>query len=295
MMRETISAKQFDEERALYNLTGADVTDCVFAGPADGESVLKEARDVNVLNCSFSLRYPLWYVKKFTMQNGTMDELTRAAIWYAEDGEITDSILGGIKAVRECKNISLKGCRVNSPEFGWKSQGIRLEDTEITSEYLFFDSKDVSLKNVKMKGKYSFQYMENLEIADCEFDTKDAFWHSKNVTVRDSVIKGEYLGWFSEGLTLVNCKIIGTQPLCYCKDLKLVNCTMEETDLSFEYSDVEADIHGDVISIKNPKSGVIVVDSVGELVWDDPVMECNGKVVIRNKSKVPVNDMGLCC
>ena len=294
-MRETISAKQFDEERALYNLTGADVTDCVFAGPADGESVLKEARDVNVLNCSFSLRYPLWHVKKFTMQKGTMDELTRAAIWYAEDGEITDSILGGIKAVRECKNISLKGCKVDSPEFGWKSQGIRLEDTEITSEYLLFDSKDVSLKNVKMKGKYSFQYMENLEIADCEFDTKDAFWHSKNVTVKDSVIKGEYLGWFSEGLTLVNCKIIGTQPLCYCKDLKLVNCTMEETDLSFEYSDVDADIRGDVISIKNPKSGVIVVDSVGELVWDAPVMECTGKVVLRNEGKVPVNDMGLCC
>lgn len=293
-MRETISAKQFDEERALYNLTGADVNDCVFAGPADGESVLKEARDVNVNNCSFSLRYPLWHVRKFTMHGTSMDELTRAAIWYAEDGEIADSTLGGVKAVRECRNISLKGCRVDSLEFGWKSQGIHLEDTEITSEYLLFDSRDVSLKNVKMKGKYSFQYMQNLEIADSEFDTKDAFWHSKNVTVRNSVIKGEYLGWFSEGLTLINCKIIGTQPLCYCKDLKLVNCTMEEADLSFEYSDVEADICGDVISIKNPKSGVIVVDSVGDLVWDDPVMECNGKVVIRNESKVPENDMGIC-
>lgn len=293
-MRETISAKQFDEERALYNLTGADVNDCIFAGPADGESVLKEARDVNLHHCSFSLRYPLWHVKKFTMQGASMDELTRAAIWYAEDGDITDSTLGGIKAVRECKNISLKGCKVDSPEFGWKSQGIHMEDTEITSEYLLFDSRDVSLKNVKMKGKYSFQYMQNLEITDCEFDTKDAFWHSKNVTVRNSVIKGEYLGWFSEGLTLINCKIIGTQPLCYCKGLKLVHCTMEEADLSFEYSDVEADISGDVISIKNPKSGVIVVDSVGELVWDDPVMECNGKVVIRNDSKVSGNDMGVC-
>ena len=282
-MRETVSEKQFDEERALYNLTGADVTDCVFAGPADGESVLKEARDIAVKNCSFSLRYPLWHVKKFTMQESTMDELTRAAIWYAEDGVITDSVLDGIKAVRECKNISLKGCKIDSLEFGWKSQGIRLEDIEISSEYLFFDSRDVYLKDVKMKGKYSFQYMENLEIENCEFDTKDAFWHSKNVTVKDSVIKGEYLGWFSEGLTLINCKIIGTQPLCYCDDLKLINCTMEETDLSFEYSDVEADIRGDVISIKNPKSGVIVVDSVGETIWDDPVMECTGKIVLRSE------------
>lgn len=283
MMRETISEKQFDEERALYNLTGADVTDCVFAGPADGESALKEARDIAVQNCRFSLRYPLWHVKKFTMQGSTMDELTRAAIWYAEDGVITDSILDGIKAVRECKNISLKDCKIDSLEFGWKSQGICLEDIEITSEYLFFDSRDVYLKDVKMKGKYSFQYMENLEIENCEFDTKDAFWHSKNVTVKDSLIKGEYLGWFSEGLTLINCKIIGTQPLCYCNDLKLINCTMEETDLSFEYSDVEADIRGDVISIKNPKSGVITVDSVGEMIWDDPVMECTGKIVLRNE------------
>lgn len=280
-MRQTIQAKQFDEERALYNLKNADVTDCIFAGPADGESVLKESRDVNVQNCSFSLRYPLWHVKKFTMEKSAMDELTRAAIWYAEDGIITDSVLNGIKAVRECKDITLKGCTVNSQEFGWKSEGIHLENVEIVSEYLLLDSKDVSLSNVKMKGKYSFQYIKNLVIEDSVLDTKDAFWHSQNVTVRNSVVKGEYLGWFSKGLTLINCQISGTQPLCYCEDLKLIGCTMEGTDLSFEYSDVEADIKGEVLSIKNPKSGIIVVDGVGEVIWDDPVMECTGKVQIR--------------
>lgn len=160
-----------------------------------------------------------------------------------------------------------------------------MEDTEITSEYLFMDSRDVRLRNVKMKGKYSFQYMENLEITDSELDTKDAFWHSKNVTVRNSIVKGEYLGWFSEGLTLIHCKIIGTQPLCYCKNLKLVDCTMEHTDLAFEYSEVEADIEGHVDSIKNPKSGKIVVDSVGEIVQEDAVMECVGEIVIREQKK----------
>jgi hypothetical protein len=58
---------------------------------------------------------------------------------------------------------------------------------------------------------------------------------------------------------------------------------MEETDLAFEYSDVEADIKGDVLSIKNPKSGTITVDSVGEIIHDNPVMECSGNVVIRRK------------
>ena len=97
-MRQIIRAKQFDEERALYNLKNADVVDCVFAGPADGESALKESRDVNVQNCSFSLRYPLWHVEKFKLDKSVMDELTRAAIWYAKDGMITDSTLNGIKA-----------------------------------------------------------------------------------------------------------------------------------------------------------------------------------------------------
>lgn len=284
IMRETITGKQFDEERALYHLQHADVENCVFAGPADGESVLKESRDVSLRDCRFSLRYPLWHVKGFTMAHSEMDEKTRAAIWYAEDGSITESRLGGIKAVRECARIQVERCRIESQEFGWKSREITLEDSEIISEYLFLDSRDVKLKGVKMQGKYSFQYMENLEIDHCNLDTKDAFWHSKNVTVRDSIVKGEYLGWFSDGLTLVNCKIIGTQPLCYCKNLKLVNCTMKDTDLSFEYSDVEADIHGHVISIKNPKSGVITADSVGEIIREDPVMERTGEIIIRGES-----------
>ncbi len=207
-MKNTITGKQFDEERALYNLTDSDVVNCIFAGPADGESVLKESRNVNIRNCQFSLRYPLWHVKKFEMSDSSMDELTRAAIWYADDGVITNCTLGGIKAVRECNNISLSDCKIISQEFGWKSKKITLTDTEITSEYLFLDSQDVTLKNVKMKGKYSFQYMENLTIEDCELDTKDAFWHSKNVTVKNCIVKGEYLAWFSDGVTLINCKII---------------------------------------------------------------------------------------
>ncbi len=281
-MRTVIENRQFDEERALYYSQGCDIRNCTFAGPADGESVLKESRDITLFNCSFSLRYPLWHVRGFSMNRINMDEDTRAAIWYAENGVIKDCTLNGIKVIRECHQITLEACRIVSPEFGWKSSDIIMRDTEIESEYIFMDSRNVSLDNVTMKGKYSFQYMENLQITNCILDTKDAFWHSKNVTVRDSVVKGEYLAWFSEGLTLINCKIIGTQPLCYCKNLKLVNCTMEDTDLSFEYSDVDADIIGNVISIKNPRSGRIVADSVGEVIRENPVMECHGEVIVRS-------------
>lgn len=281
-MRKTIAGRQFDEERALYNLQHADVTDCVFAGPADGESVLKESRDINVHNCKFSLRYPLWHVEGFTLDASDMDGLTRAAIWYSRGGKITDSRLHGIKAVRECSDIDIKNSEIQSEEFGWKSSAVTLRDSDIVSEYLFFDSRDIKLDNVRMKGKYSFQYVDGLEINGSDLDTKDAFWHSKNVTVRDSVVKGEYLGWFSEGLTLINCRISGTQPLCYCKDLRLIGCTMEGCDLSFEYSDVEAEVLGHIDSVKNPRSGRIVADSVGEVITEAPVMECRGEVTVRS-------------
>ena len=280
-MENIIENKVFDEERALYNLKDTEVKNCIFAGEQDGESVLKETRNINVINCKFSLRYPLWHAKKYELINSTFDENTRAPIWYSDDGLIDKCDLRGIKLLRECNNTEIKNTNIVSPEFGWKCRGINVEDSKIISEYIFLDSKNVKLKNVEFQGKYSFQYMENLEIENCKLDTKDAFWHSKNVTVRDSIVKGEYLAWFSESLTLINCKIIGTQPLCYCKNLKLINCTMEDTDLAFEYSEVEADIKGNVLSIKNPKSGTIIVDSVGEIINQDSIMEVEGKVIIR--------------
>ena len=47
-MQTVIANKTFDEERSLYALQVAEVNGCTFAGPADGESVLKECRDVCV-------------------------------------------------------------------------------------------------------------------------------------------------------------------------------------------------------------------------------------------------------
>ncbi len=150
---------------------------------------------------------------------------------------------------------------------------------------MLFDSKNVKINNLEFSGKYSFQYMENLIIENSNLDTKDAFWHSKNVTVKNSIVKGEYLAWFSDGLTSINCKIVGTQPLCYCKNLKLINCEMIDTDLSFEYSEVTANIKGNILSIKNPKSGYIIADSVNEIINEGSIMENNCIIKVRKNHK----------
>lgn len=276
----------FDEERSLYNLKNTSVVNCTFAGKADGESVLKEGRNYEVIDCSFSLRYPMWHAKKFTLINSKMDDLTRAPLWYSENGSIENCKIDGIKCLRECKCVDITNSVINSPEFGWRCKKIYISNSKIDSMYFLFETNDVVINNLEMTGKYSFQYMKNLTIKNSNLDTKDAFWHSKNITVENSIVKGEYLGWFSENLTLINCKIIGTQPLCYCKNLKLINCKMVDCDLSFEYSDVEASVIGHIASVKNPKLGTIIADSVGEIIREDAVQKCNGKVIIREQSKI---------
>ena len=278
----TITNKPFDEERALYGAQDILVKDCVFDGPADGESAFKEGRDVTVDNCFFNLRYPFWHDMGLKIENSEMTELCRAALWYSENVEINDTKLHGIKALRECADVKMRGCDIISPEFGWSVRGIEMEDCTAESEYFMMRSDRLNFRDVRMKGKYSFQYISDSDFENCVFDTKDAFWHAKNITVRNSVVKGEYLAWYSENITFENCKIIGTQPLCYCKNLKLINCEMIDTDLSFERSDVEATLTVPIISIKNPMSGHIYVPGVGEIIMD--IENVHGEVIVGNET-----------
>jgi hypothetical protein len=49
----------------------------------------------------------------------------------------------------------------------------------------------------------------------------------------------------------------------------LEDCTTEECDLAFENSSVEATIKGDIVSVKNPISGFVKADRIGEIIWDE--------------------------
>lgn len=282
-MKTVISKKQFDEERALYGISNALVKQCRFEGPEDGESAFKECEDISVDDCYFDLRYPFWHVKNATMKNCEMTKNCRAALWYDECVKITQSKLYGIKAFRECCDIEMKDCDIISPEVFWKSHGIKIHSSQLQGEYPFFECSDVKIDDLNLTGKYSFQYVENMTIKNSNLDTKDAFWHSKNVTVIDSVVKGEYLGWYSKDLKFIRCKIIGTQPLCYCKGLVLEDCTMEETDLSFERSEVDAVIIGKIEGVKNPLRGRIVADEIGDLLIEEKYVNPEDTIIACKK------------
>ena len=276
---KTITNTRFDEERALYGAQNVLVRDCAFDGPTDGESAFKEGRDIQADHCFFNLRYPFWHNTGLKIENSEMTGLCRAALWYSGRVDIRETKLHGIKALRECRDVTMRGCDIVSPEFGWSVRNIDMEDCTAESEYFMLSSEHLAFRNVRMKGKYAFQYIEDAVFEHCVFDTKDAFWHARNVTVKNSVVKGEYLAWYCENVTFQNCKIIGTQPLCYCKNLKLIGCEMIGCDLAFERSEVDAAITTPVLSIKNPYAGTITVPAVGEIIRDDP--DAKGKIVIR--------------
>lgn len=276
-MKEYIN-QTFDEERALYGSYDIMVDHCRFDGPADGESALKESNNVRIRNSYFNLRYPFWHDTHLSIADSQMTENCRAALWYSEDIAIDGTELHGIKALRECADVTIRNSDIFSREFGWSVRNITMENTKAESEYFMMRSERLRFDHVSLKGKYSFQYIRDSEFTNCNFDTKDAFWHARNIIVRDSVIRGEYLAWYSENITFENCTIIGTQPLCYCRGLKLINCKMIDADLAFEKSEVEAELNAPICSIKNPRKGWIKVPATEEIIMDDPAAE--GKVVI---------------
>ena len=265
-----IENRSFDEERALYGSDGVKVYNCRFDGPADGESAFKECRGVGAEKSFFNLRYPFWHDDGLTVSDCELTENCRAALWYSKNIKINNTLLHGIKALRECADAEIADCDIISPEFGWYNSGIAMRNTTAAGEYFMMRSSKLDFENVELNGKYSFQYIEDSVFENCRFTTKDAFWHAKNVTVRNSTVKGEYLAWYCENVTFENCTIEGTQPLCYCKNLKLINCTMIACDLSFEKSEVEASLTAPIVSIKNPLKGKITAPLADEIILDGP-------------------------
>lgn len=275
-----VENKVFGSERSLYGIDDCHLINVEFSGEEDGESALKESKNVVIDNSRFCLRYPLWHANNIEINNSEMTDTCRAALWYSNGVKVNDSIFKGVKIFRECRDCSIVKSEINSTEQFWFCDNIKVDESKLSGEYAFFKSSNININNLDFKGKYSFQYVSNVVIKDSYLDTKDAFWEAENVTVINSVIKGEYLGWYSKNLKLINCKIIGTQPLCYCEDLVLENCEMIGADFSFEYSSVKATINGNIISVKNPKSGFIYADSIEEVILDEnllPGSNCNIK------------------
>ena len=266
---ELIKDQYFEGERPLYARRDGLRLENVTIGP--GESSLKEGANIEAVNCEFKGKYPFWECDGFTIRNCIFREGARAALWYTRGCKMFDTLIEAPKMFRRITDSYLENVKfTDAQETFWDCDRAILKNVEaVNANYIFMHTDNLEVENFKLQGNYSFQYSKNVVIRNSDLDTKDAFWESENVTVYDSRIQGEFLGWYAKNLRLVNCHIGGTQPLCYCENLILENCTFEpDADLAFEYSSVKATVKGPIVSVKNPRSGSIQADSIGEIILD---------------------------
>ena len=281
-MKKTIHDAVYGGERPLFASHGLRL-ERVTIEP--GESALKECSDIDAVGCEFRGKYPFWHTDGFRVSDCIFRDGARAALWYSRNLEMRDTLVEAPKMFREMSGLRLERVRIpDAQETLWHCTDVELHDVEVArADYLFMHSSHIRIENYKQQGNYSFQYCRDVVIRNAEISSKDAFWNTEDVTVYDSTVDGEYLGWHSKRLRLVNCHIGGTQPLCYATDLVLENCTFaDDCDLAFEYSTVHADIRGHVVSIKNPRSGSIEADTVGEIILDENIKApADCKITVR--------------
>ena len=279
---ELVKQKFLSGERALFNSNGIRVEDSIFA---DGESPLKESNNIEINQSIFKWKYPLWYCQNVEVTNSTLLETARSGIWYTHHIHIKDSIIEAPKTFRRASDITLEN--VDMPialESFWKCQNIRLHNVTARGDYFGMNSEDIEIQGLNLTGNYCFDGGKNIEVHNSKLISKDAFWNCENITVYDSTIIGEYLGWNSKNVTFINYTIESLQGLCYMENLKLVNCKLINTSLAFEYCEnIDAEINSHIDSIKNPISGVIIADSIGEVILDKTKINPEEtKIILRN-------------
>ena len=251
-------------ERALFMSRGLKIYDSIFD---DGESPLKESRDIELYRSMFKWKYPLWYCRNVKTVDCSWFEMARAGVWYSEDLYIDGAVIEAPKNFRRCRGLEIRNAdMVNAQETLWSCRDVKLERVTARGDYFAMNCSGMEVDGLKLDGNYSFDGAKDVVIRNSRLLTKDAFWNSENVTVYDSFISGEYLGWNARNLTLVNCTVESLQGMCYVENLVMKDCTLIDTTLAFEYSSVDASIDSRVESILNPASGVIRAESVGELI-----------------------------
>ena len=262
--KKEIRQQYLTGERPLFMGKDLKIYDTIFD---NGESPLKESRNIELYGSMFKWKYPLWYSKDILAEDCTWFEMARAGVWYTDNITVRNAMIEAPKNFRRCHGVVLENVDFpNAQETLWSCEQVKMDRVTAKGDYFAMNCTDMKLNDFKLVGNYSFDGAKNVEIRNAKMLSKDAFWNSENVTVYDSFISGEYLGWNAKNLTLVNCTIESLQGMCYIDNLVMKNCKLINTTLAFEYSTVDADIHGKIDSVLNPSGGTIRAEHIGDLI-----------------------------
>lgn len=282
---DLIKDQEFGGERPLFQTHDTRLEHITVV---DGESAIKCCSRLECHDSRFFGKYPWWQVDGSLITHCYFAPGSRSAIWYSNDMVMTDCVIDGPKFFREMNHLRLENVRINdADETFWKVKDLRVKNVVLhQGTYPFMFCENVFVDGLESDSNYVFQYCKNVEVRHAKITTKDAFWECENVTIYDSELSGEYLAWHSDNVRLVNCHITGEQPLCYAHRLVVERCTFDEAcDRAFEDSDVRADITGSITNIKNPRSGHIVADRIGNVTFDDNVLPPNDCIIEERKTE----------
>ncbi len=278
-----IKGQIFTGERSLFLGKDLKIIDTIFG---DGESPLKESRNIVLEGSMFKWKYPLWYSEDIKVNNCFWFEMARSGIWYTHNIEVKNSIFEAPKNFRRCSDVRIENVKfVNAAEMLWMCKDIKIKDVTAKGDYFAMNSENIDADNFTLVGNYAFDGGKNITVKNSKMLSKDAFWNIENATVTDSVILGEYLGWNSKNLTFINCTIESLQGLCYIDNLVMKDCKLINTTLAFEYCNgIDAEITGNISSVLNPSGGTITADHIDELIIErDKVDPSKTRIICRNE------------
>lgn len=264
---QEIKEQRLTGERALFRSKDLSIEYSIFA---DGESPLKESRDISLKNTSFQWKYQLWYCRNITVQDCDFAEMARAGIWYTDNITVADTLYEAPKGFRRVKGLTLRNVDLpHAEETLWHCSDVTLENVVAKGDYFAMNCDHMKLDQFRLVGNYCFDGCHDVEVHHAKMLSKDAFWNCENIMVYDSYICGEYLGWNSRNVTFVNCVIESLQGMCYMDNVVMKNCRLLNTTLAFEYSTADVETAGRIESVKNPSAGVIRAGEIGELILNE--------------------------
>ncbi len=267
---QTVRDKEFHGERPLFGMKGLRMERVKIL---EGESGVKCCDDVEAHECEFVGKYVLWHVDRSLITNCHFSDTARSSVWYSRDMTMRDTVVDAPKFFREVESLKLENVTINdADETFWRVRNIEAKNLTLHGgRYPFMFCENVRVDGLTSDSLYVFQYCRDVEIRNARILTKDSLWECDGVTVYDSLLDGEYLGWHSRNIRLVRCHIVGEQPLSYMDGITLEDCTFDPAcDRAFEDSTrIDARIKGHIANVKNPTSGRIVADSIGEVTIDE--------------------------
>ena len=278
-------------ERAEYNKHDVRYIDTTFA---DGESPLKECSNIELYNCIFKWKYPLWYSKDIKVEKTFWLDTARSGVWYTKNICVKDSVIAAPKQFRRCEGVTLINVHLpNASEFLWTTKDVKIKNVSASGDYFLMNSENVEIDNLNLNGNYCFDGAKNIVIRNSMLNSKDSFWNSENVLVENSTIIGEYLGWNGKNLTFKNCTIDSEQGMCYIDNIKMIDCKLLNTNLSFELvSNIDAKIDSTIDSVKNPISGKIKSKGIKTLVWDKNMVDPSKTTIdVDNKEGMRIEEI----